>query len=135
MVDGCGSRIKRESEELRVDGAWHFPICDHNGIKRAQLPSRKVRGDRDFKATPQEWSEERYPATQRQHYLTAFNGLELTWDARNRLAYASGGEIDLYGLYECGYDVQGRLVYKDAPHGGDYLWDGWRETKVKRLKG
>ena len=35
----------------------------------------------------------------------------------------------------CCYDVQGRLVYKDAPHGGDYLWDGWRETKVKRLKG
>ena len=31
MVDGYGSRIKRESEELRVDGAWHFPICDHNG--------------------------------------------------------------------------------------------------------
>ena len=33
------------------------------------------------------------------------------------------------------HEVQGRLVYKDAPHGGDYLWDGWRETKFKRLKG
>ena len=31
MVDGYGSRIKRESEELRVDGAWHFPLYDHNG--------------------------------------------------------------------------------------------------------
>ena len=72
MVDGCGSRIKRESEELRVDGAWHFPICDHNGIKRAQSPSRKAQGDRDFKAGSKIRSEERYPATQRQHPITRY---------------------------------------------------------------
>ena len=34
-------------------------------IKQVRSPSRKARGDRDFKATPQEWSEERYSATQR----------------------------------------------------------------------
>ena len=67
--------------------------------------------------------------------MNGFFPLAFEWDARNRLVYAEGGGIDLYGLYECGYDVQGRLVYKDAPHGGDYLWDGWRETTVKRLKG
>ena len=39
------------------------------------------------------------------------------------------------GAVSYSYDVQGRLVFKDAPHGGDYLWDNWRETKVKRLKG
>ena len=72
MVDGYGSRIQRESEELRVDGAWHFPICDHNGIKRTQSPSRKVRGDRDFKAGSKIRSEERYPATQRQQSIVAY---------------------------------------------------------------
>ena len=72
MVDGCGSRIKRESEELRVDGAWHFPICDHNGIKRAQSPSRKAQGDRDFKAGSKIRSEERYPATQRQQSIVMY---------------------------------------------------------------
>ena len=72
MVDGYGSRIKRESEELRVDGAWHFPICDHNGIKRTQSPSRKVRGDRDFKAGSKIRSEERYPATQRQQSIVMY---------------------------------------------------------------
>ena len=61
--------------------------------------------------------------------IYVYNGLEFIWDARNRLAYAAGGEIDPYGLYMCGYDVQGRLVFKDAPHGGDYLWDGWRMVK------
>ena len=67
-------------------------------------------------------------------FLPAFGGFSFEWDARNRLVYAEGAGLYPY-WYECGYDVQGRLVYKDAPHGGDYLWDGWRETKVKRLKG
>ena len=41
-------------------------------IKRAQSPNRKAQGDRDFKATPQEWSEERYSATQRQHSVVMY---------------------------------------------------------------
>ena len=41
------------------------------------------------------------------------DGLEFTGDARNRLAFAAGGgEIDLYGLYMCGYDVQGGCFSK-----------------------
>ena len=35
----------------------------------------------------------------------------------------------------CGYDVRGRLVFKDAPHGGDYLWDGWRMVKKQEWLG
>ena len=29
-------------------------------------------------------------------------GCSLYWDGRNRLVYAEGGEIDLYGQYMCG---------------------------------
>ena len=35
-------------------------------------PKSEARGDRDFKATTKEWSEERYPATQRQLYIVAY---------------------------------------------------------------
>ena len=91
MVDGYGSRIKRESEELRVDGAWHFPICDHNGIKRTQSPSRKVRGDRDFKAGSKIRSEERYPATQRQQSIVAY--VDSTGAVSAEYAYDPFGKV------------------------------------------
>ena len=91
MVDGCGSRIKRESEELRVDGAGHFPVCDHNGIKRVQSPSRKAQGDRDFKAGSKIRSEERYPATQRQQSIVAY--VDSTGAVSAEYAYDPFGKV------------------------------------------
>ncbi len=56
---------KRGLLAVSVGGQFYLPYCDACGIKRAPRPSRQARGDRDFKATTKEWSEERYPATQR----------------------------------------------------------------------
>ena len=56
---------KRDLPAVSVGGQFYLPYCDACGIKRAPSPSRQARGDRDFKATTKEWSEERYPATQR----------------------------------------------------------------------
>ena len=58
------------------------------------------------------------------------DGLEFTGDARNRLAFAAGGGRDrsvraVHVRVRC----PGRLLFKDSPHGGDYLWDCWRMVK------
>ena len=45
---------------------------DEIGDQKSAKPKPEARGDRDFKATPQEWSEERYPATQRQHSVVMY---------------------------------------------------------------
>ena len=129
MDAGQGSSVNLKSYAWTARGTSRSATTMELKERKAQAGAR---GDRDFKAGSKIRSEERYPATQRQHCLTAFGGLAFEWDARNRLVYAEGAGLYPY-WYECGYDVQGRLVYKDAPHGGDYLWDGWRETKVKRL--
>ena len=63
---------KRGLPAVSVGGQFYLPCCDANGIKRAPSPSRQARGDRDFKATTKEWSEERYPATQRQQSVTKY---------------------------------------------------------------
>ena len=58
------------------------------------------------------------------------------YDAEGRLSAVSCGGFTVnyaynghYGLYMCCYDAQGRLLFKDSPNGGDYLWDGWRMVK------
>ena len=63
---------KRGLPAVSVGGQFYLPCYDANGIKRAPSPSRQARGDRDFKATTKEWSEERYPATQRQQSVTKY---------------------------------------------------------------
>ncbi|MBP5321583.1 MAG: hypothetical protein J6334_11405, partial [Kiritimatiellae bacterium] len=90
-----------------------------NGIKRAQSPSRKAQGDRDFKATPQEWSEERYSATQRQLYMVMYISesgavsAEYGYDPFGKVIAHTGMEFDFQfstkfydpdiGMYYYGY--------------------------------
>ena len=54
----------RLAEAVCPNAAYAYTY-DEIGDQKSAKPKPKARGDRDFKATPQEWSEERYSATQR----------------------------------------------------------------------
>ena len=57
---------------VKRDGAWYAPLYDANGHQKSAKPKAMPPGDRDFIAVPRGRSEERYPATQRQLYVTAY---------------------------------------------------------------
>ena len=57
---------------VKRDGAWYVPLYDANGHQKSAKPKGNPLGDRDFIAVPTGRSEERYPATQRQLYVTAY---------------------------------------------------------------
>ena len=62
------------------DGVDTFaPQFDDDGQQKSAKPKPKAQGDRDFEATPQEWSEERYSATQRQLYQTLIQTKTGVW--------------------------------------------------------
>ena len=57
---------------VKRDGAWYVPLYDANGHQKSAKPKAMPPGDRDFIAVPKGQIEERYPATQRQLYVTAY---------------------------------------------------------------
>ncbi|MBR4171121.1 MAG: RHS repeat-associated core domain-containing protein, partial [Kiritimatiellae bacterium] len=57
---------------VKRDGTWYVPLYDANGHQKSAKPKGNPLGDRDFIAVPKGRSEERYPATQRQLYVTAY---------------------------------------------------------------
>ena len=56
---------RNELASATYPNAAYAYAYDEIGDQKSAKPKPEARGDRDFKATPQEWSEERYPATQR----------------------------------------------------------------------
>ena len=74
-----------------------------------------VRRDRDFEAIPQEWSEERYSAKQRQLHRVTFTGLGVSrtdiygYNARNELVSSArtGGSPSPATEHEYAYDPIG----------------------------
>ena len=92
---------------------------DGIGDQKSAKPKPKARGDRDFKATPQEWSEERYSATQRQLYVVMYISesgavsAEYTYDPFGKVTSHTGMDFDFQfstkfydpdiGMYYYGY--------------------------------
>ena len=84
------------------DGVWYAPLYDANGHQKSAKPKGNPPGDRDFIAVPKGQSEERYPATQRQLYVTAYvseNGsivAEYEYDAFGATVSQSGALSDAF---------------------------------------
>ena len=64
---------------ISTGGDAFAPQFDDDGQQKSAKPKPKAQGDRDFEATPQEWSEERYSATQRQLYQTLIETKTGVW--------------------------------------------------------
>ena len=57
---------------VQREGTWYAPLYDADGHQKSAKPKAVPPGDRDFIAAPQGRSEERYPATQRHLYVSAY---------------------------------------------------------------
>ena len=87
---------------VKRDGAWYVPLYDANGHQKSAKPKGNPLGDRDFIAVPKGRSEERYPATQRQLYVTAYVSetgavvAEYEYDAFGATIAQSGAMADAF---------------------------------------